>query len=174
LIGRNRIVAQHAHQENGGAGADLVAVGESGFLDASAVEKSAVARVEVEEAAALVGEFDGKVQAGHLFVIGKDVIGFLGAANAQRLAGNQRYLTANARTRANFENYLHGAKADYVSAIEINKTLYTRKKLCRRAAPRLAVHLIVKNTAVVWQPGAPGQKAEREWWSPLGAARRRP
>jgi hypothetical protein len=75
-----------AKDDDGIASADFVPVGESGFLDAGAVEESAVAAVEVANAAAAGVAFESAVDAGHARVVGKSVFGFVGAADAQGLA----------------------------------------------------------------------------------------
>ena len=84
--GRKRFVGEHANDEDGVAGADFVAVGESGFFDARSIEEGAVAALQVEKAAAFFTVFDGEVEAGHELVVGKDVIGFVGAADAESFA----------------------------------------------------------------------------------------
>jgi len=83
--GRKRFVGEHANDEDGVARANFVAVGEKGFFDACAIEESAVAALQVEEAAAFFTVFDGEVKAGHEFVVGKELIGFLRAADAEGL-----------------------------------------------------------------------------------------
>jgi hypothetical protein len=74
-----RILTQHANNEDGVAGADLVAVCESGFSYACTVQECAVAAVQVDEATAFFGVLDGKVQSGHELVVGEGVIGFVRA-----------------------------------------------------------------------------------------------
>ena len=85
--GGKHLVAQHANDKNGVAGADFIAVRESGFFYASAVEEGAIATVHVDEAAAFFSLLDGEVEARHEFVVGEGVVGFAGAANAERPAG---------------------------------------------------------------------------------------
>jgi hypothetical protein len=75
-----------AKDDDGIACTDFVAVGESGFLDAGAVEESAVAAVEIADAAATCVAFESTVYAGHARVIGEGVFDFVGAADAQGLA----------------------------------------------------------------------------------------
>ena len=84
--GGKRIVAQHTNDKNGVAGADFIAIGESGFFYASVVEEGAIATVEVDEPAAFFSLLDGEVEARHEFVVGEGVIGFVGSANAERPA----------------------------------------------------------------------------------------
>lgn len=84
--GGERFVRENADHEDGVACADFVAVGESGFFYAGAIQECAVAAVEVEEAAALFTVLDSEVEAGHELVVGKDVIGFVGAADAESFA----------------------------------------------------------------------------------------
>jgi hypothetical protein len=85
-FGGEHIVAQDADDENGGSGADFVAVGERGFLNARAIEESAVATVEIKETTAFLAEIDGEVEAGHGFVVGEGVVSFRVAADTQMLA----------------------------------------------------------------------------------------
>ena len=82
-----RIVGEHVDNEHGVAGTNFVAVGEEGFFHTSAVKESAVAALQVEDAAALFAVIDGEVKAGHELVVGKGMIGFGIAAEAQRHAG---------------------------------------------------------------------------------------
>ena len=84
--GRKRFVGDHADDEDGVVSADFVAVSESGFFHAGAVEESAVAALQVEEAAAFFTVLNGEVEAGHEFVVGKRMVGFGVAADAERLA----------------------------------------------------------------------------------------
>jgi hypothetical protein len=84
-LGGKHIVAQNANDKDGCTGADFVAVDESGFHDASAVEESAIAAVEIEEAAAFLAEIDGEVETGHSFVVSEGAVGFRVASNAQGL-----------------------------------------------------------------------------------------
>jgi hypothetical protein len=86
LLGGKHIVAQHADDKGSSAGAYFVAVGKSGFLDARAIEESAVATVEIKEATAFWTEIDGEVEAGHSFVVGDGVVSFRVAADTQMLA----------------------------------------------------------------------------------------
>jgi len=58
--GGKHLVAQHANDKNGVAGADFIAIGEGGFLYASAIEEGAIATVEVEEAAAFFSLLEAK------------------------------------------------------------------------------------------------------------------
>jgi hypothetical protein len=102
-----RILTQHANNEDGVAGADFVAVCESGFLYASAVQEGAVATVKVEEAAALFSLLDGEVEAGHEFVVGEGVIGFVCAADAKRLSGCQVHLLSCEGTGTTFQDEFH-------------------------------------------------------------------
>ena len=81
------VLRNDAKDEDGIAGADFVAVGESGFLDAGAVEESAISAVEIADAATFGVAFESAVDAGHARIVGKGVFGFVGAANAQGLAG---------------------------------------------------------------------------------------
>lgn len=81
---RKRFVGEHANDEDGVASADFVAVGESGFFNASSIEEGAIATVEIDEAAAFFTVLDGKMEAGHELVVGKGVIGFVSAADAKR------------------------------------------------------------------------------------------
>jgi hypothetical protein len=83
-----RFVSENSNDEDGVACADFVAVGESGFFDACAVEESAVAALQVEDAAAFFAVIDGEVEARHEFVVGERVIGFGIATDAERLAGS--------------------------------------------------------------------------------------
>jgi hypothetical protein len=85
--GSGSIFGDDAKNEGGTSGADFVAVGESGFLDAGAVEESAVAAVEIADATAFGVAFEGAVNAGHARVIRKGVFGFGVAADTQGLAG---------------------------------------------------------------------------------------
>jgi hypothetical protein len=71
-------------------GTDFVAIGENGFLDARAIQESAVAAFEIEEPTALFTVFDRKVKAGHAFVVGNAFISFGVAADAEKLARLQR------------------------------------------------------------------------------------
>jgi len=105
--GRKRFVGEHANDEDGVAGADFVAVGESGFFDARSIEEGAVAALQVEKAAAFFTVFDGEVEAGHELVAGKGAIGFVRAANTERLARDQANLGACVRIGASFEEDLH-------------------------------------------------------------------
>jgi hypothetical protein len=85
--GSGSIFGDDAKNEDGTSGADFVAVGESGFLDAGAVEEGAVAAVEIADAAAFGVAFEGAVDAGHARVVGKGAFDFCVAADAQGLAG---------------------------------------------------------------------------------------
>lgn len=81
------MVREDSNDEDGVAGADFVAVGESGFFYAGAVEESAVAAFEIDEAAAFFTVFDGEVKTGHLLIVGNGVIGLGVATDADKLAG---------------------------------------------------------------------------------------
>src|ERR1700693_4629649 len=80
-------VREHLNDEDGVARADFVAGGGWGFFYARAVGKSSIAALQVEDAAAFFAVFDGEVEAGHEFIVGEGVVGFGGAADAERLAG---------------------------------------------------------------------------------------
>jgi len=56
-------VGDHPKDKDGVARADFVPVGESGFFDARAVEESAVAALQVQDAAAFFAVVDGEVKA---------------------------------------------------------------------------------------------------------------
>jgi hypothetical protein len=81
-----RFLRNNAKNDDGIACTDFVAVGESGFLDAGAVEESAVAAVEIADATAFGVALESAVDTGHTRVVGKRVFGFGGAADAQGLA----------------------------------------------------------------------------------------
>ncbi len=83
-----RFFGNDAKDEDGISSADFVAVGESGFLYARAVEEGAVAAVEVADAAAAGVAFESAVDAGHARIVGEGVFGFVGAADAQGLPGS--------------------------------------------------------------------------------------
>jgi len=102
-----RILTQHANNEDGVAGTDFVAVCESGFFDARAIEERAVAAVKVEKAAAFFGMLDCEVQSGHEFVVGESVIRLRGAADAERTAGDEREFGARVGAGAEFQNGFH-------------------------------------------------------------------
>jgi hypothetical protein len=79
--------SEDADDEDSAASADFVTVDESGFFDARAVEESAVAAFEIEEAAAFFAAVDGEVEAGHSFVVGNAMVGLGMATDAEKLAG---------------------------------------------------------------------------------------
>jgi len=83
----SRLLRNDAKDDDGIACADFVAVGERGFLNAGAVEESAVAAVEIADAATAGVAFESAVNAGHARVVGEGVFGFGVAADAQGLAG---------------------------------------------------------------------------------------
>jgi hypothetical protein len=96
-----------AKDDDGIACADFVAVGESGFFYAGAVEEGAVAAVEIADAAAAGVAFKGAVDAGHTRVVGKSVFGFGGAADAQGLAQRQGPSCTLRGARVYFQKELH-------------------------------------------------------------------
>jgi hypothetical protein len=87
LRGGRLFAVEHANDEDGIACADFVAVGEKCFFDAGAIQESAIAALQVEDAATFFTVVDGKVEAGHEFVVGEGVIGFGVATEAERHAG---------------------------------------------------------------------------------------
>jgi hypothetical protein len=76
---------EDSYDEDGVASADFVTVDESGFFDTRAVEESAVAALEIEEATAFFAAVDGEVEAGHALVVGERLIGIGVAADAKGL-----------------------------------------------------------------------------------------
>jgi hypothetical protein len=101
------ILTQHANNEDGVAGADLVAVCEGGLFYASAIKESAVAAVEIEKAATFFSVLDGEVQAGHELVVGEGVIRLSGAADSNRLSGCQLHLLSCEGTGTTFQDEFH-------------------------------------------------------------------
>ena len=102
-----RIVAKHVNDEDGVAGADFVAVGEERFFHVCAIEESAVAALQVEDAAAFFAVVDGEVETGHKLVVGKSLVGFGIAADAERRARLESKLSPREGTRPNFEKNSH-------------------------------------------------------------------
>ena len=82
-----RFLGKDAKDEDGTTCADFVAVGEGGFFYAGAVEESAIAAVEIADAATAGIACESTVDTGHARVVGEGVFGFVGAADAQGLAG---------------------------------------------------------------------------------------
>jgi hypothetical protein len=94
------------------AGADFVAVGEGGILDAGAVEEGAIAAVAVAEHGPFGAALDGEVDAGHERVMGQGEIGASGGATeGDGLTGADGHLFAGHRPGLHFENYGHFVSA---------------------------------------------------------------
>jgi hypothetical protein len=100
-------VGKNANDEDGVAGADFVAVGEEGFVDPRAVQESAIAALQVEDAAALFAVIDGEVEAGHELVVRESMIGFGVAAEAERHAVGYRDFVSRGGTGADFKKDSH-------------------------------------------------------------------
>ena len=103
----NGFIGKDANDEDGVAGADFVAVGEEGFVDPRAVQESAIAALQVEDAAALFAVIDGEVEAGHELVVRESMIGFGVAAEAERHAVGYRDFVSRGGTGADFKKDSH-------------------------------------------------------------------